>query len=106
MSRVTTDRNDPGLGFGANEAPAPQNEAYLVLPKSEEFVRPLRNSYVHLTCGLRTTMSKSIAETYAQNPSFYGATYCCGCRKHLPVGENGEFVWVEAGAETNIKVGT
>ena len=41
-------------------------------------------------CGTVTTMSLPLAETYARNPSFYGATYCCGCRKHLPVGE---FVW-------------
>jgi hypothetical protein len=31
-----------------------------------------------------------LAQTYARNPKFYGATYCVGCQKHLPVGE---FVW-------------
>lgn len=41
-------------------------------------------------CGSTTTMSLPIAETYARNPKFYGATFCCGCKKHLPVGE---FVW-------------
>jgi hypothetical protein len=44
-------------------------------------------------CGTRTTMSQSIAETYAREPGFYGATYCCGCRAHFPVGRRGEFVW-------------
>lgn len=44
-------------------------------------------------CGTVTTMADAIAETYAREPSFYGATYCCGCRTHLPVGLLGEFVW-------------
>lgn len=42
-------------------------------------------------CGAHTTMSRSIAETYARDPEFYGSTFCIGCRKHLPVDE---FVWV------------
>lgn len=46
-------------------------------------------------CGVVTTMNPQIAETYAREPFFYGATYCCKCMKHLPVGKDGEFVWVE-----------
>lgn len=38
-------------------------------------------------------MARPIAETYAREPSVYSGTFCCGCRKHLPVGEYGEFVW-------------
>jgi len=41
-------------------------------------------------CGTRTTMDREIAETYARNPLYYGATWCMGCRKHIDVGE---FVW-------------
>lgn len=41
-------------------------------------------------CGTRTTMGLSLAETYAREPKFYGATFCCGCNTHLPVDE---FVW-------------
>jgi hypothetical protein len=41
-------------------------------------------------CGTVTTMGLAIAETYARDPKFYGATFCCGCGKHLPVAE---FVW-------------
>lgn len=41
-------------------------------------------------CGTVTTMGFAIAETYARDPEFYGATYCMGCRRHLPVDE---FVW-------------
>lgn len=44
-------------------------------------------------CGTATTMADSLAETYAREPRFYGATFCCGCKTHLPVGERGEFVW-------------
>lgn len=41
-------------------------------------------------CGVETKMHEKIAETYARDPKFYGATYCVGCGKHLPVSE---FVW-------------
>lgn len=41
-------------------------------------------------CGTVTTMAKAIAETYAHNPKFYGATFCVKCNQHLPVNE---FVW-------------
>ena len=96
MADLTTDRNDPRLGHGADATEVPQNEAYLVLSDSERaqgFVRPVRRSYKHTTCGVVTTMGQAIAETYAANPGFYGATYCCGCSKHLDVGE---FTWIEA----------
>lgn len=43
-------------------------------------------------CGVVTRMGLELCETYAREPHFYGATYCVGCRKHLPVGE---FVWDE-----------
>lgn len=46
-------------------------------------------------CGTETSMAAAIAETYAREPRFYGATYCVHCRKHLPVGEAGEFVWLD-----------
>jgi hypothetical protein len=57
-------------------------------------------------CGTVTTMGRAIAETYAREPGFYGATMCCGCQKHLPVGADGEFVWVEKGEATAERVGT
>jgi hypothetical protein len=44
-------------------------------------------------CGSETKMSPELAETYAREPHFYGATYCVRCRMHRPVGEVGEFVW-------------
>jgi hypothetical protein len=44
-------------------------------------------------CGVKTTMARELAETFARSPGFYSGTFCCGCGEHLPVGERGEFVW-------------
>lgn len=96
MNSEVTDPNDDRLGYGSNDSPVPQSAAYLVLSKEERakgFVRPLRLSYRHLTCGHTTSMSQAIAETYSRCPSFYGATYCVHCSMHKPVGPDGEFVW-------------
>ena len=41
-------------------------------------------------CGVVTHMGQALSETYAREPRFYGATYCVGCQRHLPVQE---FVW-------------
>jgi hypothetical protein len=46
-------------------------------------------------CDGVTTMGQAIAETYARDPKFYGGTFCCQCGTHLPVGEHGEFIWVD-----------
>ena len=84
---------------------AGQQRDYVVLAEEERakgFVRPVRRSYRHLTCGVVTTMSQPIAETYARDPKFYSGTFCCGCGNHFPVGEQGQFVW----DGTNEKVGT
>lgn len=65
-----------------------QQQCYLVLSESERgkgFVRPVRQSYKHLRCGVVTTMGLAIAETYARDPTFYGGTYCAGCRDHFPL---------------------
>jgi hypothetical protein len=74
-----------------------QHEGYIVLCPTERakgFVRPYRDSYKHLTCGGVTTMGRSLSETYARDPKFYGATFCCQCNRHLPVAE---FVWTADG---------
>lgn len=98
---TTTDPTDPRLSHGADPAdggPVEQAPAYLVLSESERargFVRPVRRSYWHSVCGAVTTMAQEIAETYAANPTFYGATYCATCRQHRPVGPDGEFYWVD-----------
>src|SRR3990167_8442645 len=99
---LTTDSHDGCLHEIAPETR--MQKCYLVLPGGlrRDLVRPLRLSYRHETCGSVTTMGRAIAETYAANPSFYGGTMCVNCRNHFPVGEHGEFVWVDDGT----KVGT
>lgn len=96
---LTTDPNDSRLGHGSDETcPVPQNSVYLVLSEEERakgFVRPVRRTYVHRKCGTPTTMVLALAETYARQPDFYGATYCVHCQCHRPVSE---FEW-EDGTE-------
>jgi len=103
--RVTTD-GKPATEADLSINPATgQQHDYIVLSAAERakgFVRPVRQTYKHLTCGGVTTMGLSLAETYARNPSFYNGTFCAICRSHFPVGENGEFVW----DGTDQKVGT
>ena len=108
----TTDGQPPRPGFENGSAPAPvnpdtgQHQAYWVLSAEERakgFVRPVRRSYIHLKCGTLTTMGQAIAETYARDPKYYGATFCCHCGGHFPVGQNGEFTWDDQSGQ---KVGT
>ena len=95
---LTTDRNHPNLThYTGPEKPGPQAEVYLVLSDEEiakGFVRPLRRSYIHDKCGGKTDMGLKLCETYARDPTFYGATYCCACSAHFPVSE---FKWSEDG---------
>jgi len=91
---LTDDPNDPRLTrYTGPEKPGPQAEVYLVLSQAERakgFVRPVRQKYIHDKCGSLTTMGLALSETYARNPKFYGATYCCACQAHFPVAE---FKW-------------
>lgn len=99
---LTDDRNDPGLRIVDPDTGL--QSTYLVLSDEERrrgFVRPVRTSYQH-KCGGQTTMALALAETYARDPGFYGATYCARCRAHFPVGADGEFYW----SGTDDKVGT
>ena len=106
---VTSDPNDPRLTRGVDDQPVPMTEAYLVLSDEERakgFVRPYRDAYQHLTCRTVTTMGRALSETYARQPDFYGATFCVHCSMHRPVGEAGEFVWIEVDGRVGPKVGT
>jgi len=110
---LTADPNDPHLTRGVDKPDAPyQDQAgvYLVLSEEERakgFVRPVRTQYWHTVCGRITTMGLAIAETYARHPSFYGGTYCAHCGQHRPVGQAGEFHWVDTAQPMNDpKVGT
>ena len=93
----TTDKNNPDLKYGIDDKPVNQNKTYLVLSEEElskGYIKPYRESYKHLNCGAITTMGEKIAATYARDPWFYGATYCCCCGMHRPLNE---FVWIPDG---------
>lgn len=47
-------------------------------------------------CNGVTTMGRALSETYARDPSFYGATFCCGCNRHMPIAE---FIWTADGQQ-------
>jgi hypothetical protein len=86
-----------------------QQKDYVVLAEEERakgFVRPVRDAYRNLKCGMITTMSRTLAETYARDPGFYSGTFCSTCGSHFPVGENGEFIWYENDGSQGPKVGT
>lgn len=79
-----------------------QQKGYVVLCEEERakgFVRPVRQSYTHKTCGDDTWMGLALAETYARDPEFYSGTFCATCRAHFPLDQ---FVW----KGTNEQVGT
>lgn len=63
-----------------------------MLPKTGRFwTRSQLNQH---GCGAVTKMGRELAETYARDPHFYGATYCVGCNMHRPVRE---FIWTTDG---------
>jgi len=101
--RIATTDGKPPQEIGHPGAPAPidpatgQHRQYWVLSEAERakgFVRPVRRSYIHATCGVETIMGLALCETYARDPKFYGATFCTRCRAHFPVAE---FRWAEDG---------
>lgn len=72
-----------------------QQKDYVVLCDAERakgFIRPVRDTYKHLTCGSTTTMGRKLAETYARDPEFYSGTFCATCRTHFPLVE---FIWLD-----------
>jgi len=102
---TTSDRDDPGL---KEVLPNGQNAKYLVLSEEERqkgFIRPVHRTYRHTLCSTETTMGEALSETYARQPTFYGATFCAHCKAHFPVGEDGEFFWKVSGGD-GPKVGT
>lgn len=75
----------PDQGYAMWE-PYPESES----PATGRYWTQEEIDRVGAGCGTATTMGRALAETYAADPTFYGATFCCQCRKHLPVSE---FVW-------------
>jgi hypothetical protein len=103
---TTTDGRPAAPGFEDAPAPQPinpisgQHEAYWVLSAEERakgFVRPVRDTYVHVKCGTQTHMGRALAETYARDPNYYGATFCVACRSHfqLITSDGAQFFWID-----------
>lgn len=96
--RILTDGSPvPEDGSHKRLRPDGQQEGYVCLIPEEiakGFVQPVRNSYVHKTCGVVTRMGDRLAETYARNPWFYSGTFCVGCGSHFDLSE---FVWDKTG---------
>jgi len=106
---------DPAYaGLGSAPQPVDPNTGmhkdYYILCDEERakgFVQPVRTAYKHLKCGSVTYMGIKLAETYARDPKFYGATFCCACGSHFPLFtvDGNQFVWVVDGETTDIPVG-
>lgn len=79
----TEKADNQGLGYEKYEA-FPESES----PRVGKYwtKKELENK----GCGVVTTMSGPLAETYARDPGFYGGTFCCGCGTHYPVNQ---FIW-------------
>ena len=93
----TTSGEAPSKVRAEQVEPAGQHKSYIVLCEEERrkgFVRPYRDAYKHAACGTVTTMGRALSETYARDPSFYGATFCVRCDAHFPVAQ---FTWTADG---------
>jgi hypothetical protein len=79
--------------------------AFEAYPESDSITgRFWTSAQLNSGCGTVTIMGKSLSETWARSPEFYGATFCCGCKTHLPVSE---FTWLDKdGKDTNERLGT
>lgn len=112
---TTSGRTPENFQPGAPEGIDPttgQHKSYWVLSERERakgFVKPVRQTYKHVGadgrrgCQMKTTMGLALAETYARDPKFYGATMCVTCGKHPLLDE---FVWCdEKGQPTTERLG-
>lgn len=72
---VTDDPKDPALTRGADDAPVPMAEKYLVLSEEERakgFVRPVRRAYVHVgRPGPRYPLADLTAEQLERHGDLY-----------------------------------
>lgn len=98
---LTIDENDDCLKEIRSDG---QQECYLILPEEERargFVRPVRRSYRHVKCNTVTSMGQALAETYARDPYFYGATFCVSCGTHfnLITDSKHQFLWTDGSGQ-------
>ena len=92
--RMLTDGSPvPEDGSHKELRPDGQQKGYIILTPEERakgFVKPVRRSYLHKTCGAVTTMGVGLSETYARDPYFYSGTFCATCRSHFSLDQ---FTW-------------
>lgn len=87
----------PLRDLSAKEIEAHKQFGYVKFEKYPDEDLPLTGRFwtkeqLESGCGGVTVMGRSLSETYARDPKFYGATYCATCQKHFPVHE---FVWTD-----------
>lgn len=75
-----------------------QHQRHPSLPAEVPVQQTIRFQYIHNTCMGITRMPEHCARTYAQNPKYYGSTFCCTCGGYFPVSE---FVWPDNGLPIN-----
>lgn len=97
---------DEETRHGGGDAPYVAFEPYPPGHRGSSLGRFWTQAQLDSGCQAITTMGRSIAETYARDPAFYGGTFCSTCAAHFPVGENGEFTWYEMDGREGPKVGT
>lgn len=75
------------------------------LPRGSVVGRYWTQAQLDSGCGQTTTMGQAIAETWARDINYYGATFCVSCGRHLPVAE---FIWCDpvTGAATTEVLGS
>ena len=92
-ARVLTDGSPETPDHREIDPATGMQKGYIVLSAEERakgFVRPVRRTYTHTTCGTDTTIGLALAETYARDPKFYRGTFCVHCKMHYPLDQ---FVW-------------
>lgn len=81
------------MGFDYGETkPDGQYERHPAGPADVPLIQEIRYRYTHISCNGLTKMPDHCAKQYAQNPAYYGTTFCCRCGNYFPVSE---FIWPE-----------
>lgn len=81
---MTSDGPPPeGFDYG-EKRPDGQYENYPTIDEGA-FEQEPRDTYIHETCGSKTTMTGDLPESVARDPEWYTRTFCAGCGEHVPV---------------------
>lgn len=78
--------------------PDGQHTNHPAMSQEIPLIQEIREKYVHNKCGGLTRMPAHCARTYAQDPGYYGKTFCCSCGDYFVTSE---FVWDKDGKPIN-----